>query len=299
MSAKDTSDLVDETAYPPAPIDMAWSVISETNAVSLIVRYQLAMRRHDQAISTADEMWNGIGKVNPKHDRTHYMYGGRSALKCVVDALIAADIGVPRSILDFPSGHGRATRFLVAAFPEAETWAGDINTHGVDFCASRFGARPFYSRPDLAQVRFPRKFDLVWCGSLASHLPEEQCLALFRLLLGALEPDGILCITTCGRGMQWAHENMFRTIHDEGYEQIRQGLARRGFGFAPYGSPYGTYDTAERYGMAFLYPEWVQKHVFGPEFQLVHLREKGWHGQQDLWCFINRPLSSWYDWSRA
>src|SRR5579863_3695965 len=189
MSSQTREDLIDAVAFPPRPIDLVWSLAAEARSTDLIARYHRAMRDHDQSIASADEMWNGLGKDQPEWARLHYMYGGRSALKCVIDALIAADVDVPQAIFDFPSAHGRVTRFLRVAFPDSELWAGDLNREGVDFCVDRFGAKPFYSGPDLSSVSLPRKFDLIWCGSLASHLPESQCKALFRLLLSNLEDN--------------------------------------------------------------------------------------------------------------
>jgi SAM-dependent methyltransferase len=292
--------LVEETQYPRRQIDMEWSMASESTAIELIRRYHRAMREHDQAISSADEMWNGLGKEQTEYARLHYMYGGRSALKNIIDALITADVGLPNAILDFPSAHGRVTRFLKASFPESEIWTGDLNREGVDFCVSRFGAIPFYSKANLLEVSLPRQFDLIWCGSLASHLPEDQCKVLFKRLLDALAPNGILCITTCGRGMQWAHENVFKTIHDAGYQKICHDLKTQPFGFAPYDYRYGQYAATESYGMAFIYPAWVERNVLtSPEIQVLLFREKAWHGAQDVWCLIKRPISTWYDWARA
>jgi SAM-dependent methyltransferase len=299
MNKPSQSDLVDASKYPPRPIDLSWSRMSEVTSLDLIVRFHRAMLENDQAISVQDEMWNGLGKDQAEYARLHYMYGGRSALKCIFDALMSAEVKLPKTIFDFPSGHGRVTRFLVKAFPESEVWAGDLNTDGVDFCASRFGAKPFYSSPDLSTLSFPRKFDMIWCGSLASHLPEDQCKALFTLLLDSLEDNGILCITTCGRGMQWAHENVFKTIHDSAYEKICKDLAETSFGYAPYSYRYGQYDEADKYGMAFIYPSWIEKNILNPSIQVLQFREKAWHGAQDVWCLIKRPISHWYDWAKA
>jgi len=293
------TELVDAAQFPHRPLDLVWSRASEARSMDLIGRYHRSLRDSDESIASSDEMWNGLGKDQSEWARLHYLYGGRSALKCIIDALISGDVRPPKSIFDFPSAHGRVTRFLKTAFPESELWAGDINADGVDFCADRFGAEPFYSAPDLLTVSLPRKFDLIWCGSLASHLPEAQCKALFALLLSALEEDGILCITTCGRGMQHAHENVFKTIDEPAYEKICVDLTKRSFGYAPYSYRYAGYDSAEEYGMAFLYPAWIQENILNPAIQVLQFREKAWHGAQDVWCLINRPISTWYNWARA
>jgi hypothetical protein len=299
MASETREELVDTAQFPHRPIDLAWSLTSEATSIDLVARYHRAMRHPDESISCSDEMWNGLGKEQTEYARLHYMYGGRSGLKCVVDALMAADVGLPKTILDFPSAHGRVTRFLRVAFPESELWAGDLNVEGVDFCVDHFGATPFYSSPDLSTVSLPRKFDLIWCGSLASHLPEAQCKALFALLLSSLEENGILLITTCGRGMQWAHENVFKTIDEAAYQKICGDLKERSFGYAPYSYRYGRYAAAENYGMAYLYPTWIERNILTPAIQVLQLREKGWHGAQDVWSLINRPISAWYDWARA
>jgi hypothetical protein len=130
-------------------------------------------------------------------------------------------------------------------------------------------------------------------------LPEPQCKALFALLLGSLEENGILCISTCGRGMQYAHENVFKTIDEPSYKKICADLKQYSFGYAPYHYRYGRYASHENYGMAFLYPNWIERNVLTPAIQVLQLREKGWHGAQDVWSFINRPISAWYNWARA
>jgi hypothetical protein len=76
-------------------------------------------------------------------------------------------------------------------------------------------------------------------------------------------------------------------------------LNQHSFGFAPYSYIYPQYASNENYGMAFLYPAWMEENVLTPAIQVLQLREKGWHGAQDVWSLINRPISSWYNWARA
>ena len=143
-----------------------------------------------------------------------------------------------------------------------------------------------------------RKASLVWRPQNTVPVEDEAGEKILKLI-GALEENGILCITTCGRGMRYAHENIFRTIDDEGYQRICDQLKERPFGYSPYRHRYDGYDREEKYGMAFIYPAWIQEHVLTPDIQVLHMREKAWHGAQDVWCLINRPLSSWYHWAKS
>jgi SAM-dependent methyltransferase len=262
----------------------------------LLERQRRAYLEHRQEIDPTDEMWLGLVTNMPPEQkpyaRLHYMYGGRSALRGMVGALVSAQVPLPRRILDFPCGHGRVTRFLRAAFPEAEIWAGDVNRQGVDFCASHFGSKPVYSDVDLAKVRIDAKFDLVWCGSLATHLPEEACRQLLGMLLESLEEGGILGITTCGRAMDWAQNHRFKTIREDEYARIRKQWDETGFGYADYPGWPG-------YGMTFMDPSWLFREVFKREgYYVLGFDEKGWHGTQDVLYVVRRPVSHWYHWSK-
>ena len=103
----------------------------------------------------------------------HYVSVGLSALRAIEDALGDAP-APPRRILDLPCGHGRVTRVLRARFPEAAITVCDLDRGGVDFAAARFGARGVYSVEDFRALDLGEAYDLIWVGSLVTHLPEHQ-----------------------------------------------------------------------------------------------------------------------------
>jgi hypothetical protein len=287
---------VDEKEFPVLGPDEAWLRDAFAQRADFLERMRRAYLTHRQEIDAADEMWVGMATNMPAdqkpYARLHYMYGGRSALRGMVGAMMSAQVGPPRRILDFPSGHGRVARFLCTAFPEAELWCGDVNRAGVDFCASHFGAKPLHSEVDLAKLRIEPKFDLIWCGSLATHLPEAGCRQLLALLLDALDENGILGITTCGRAMDWAQVHKFRTIRDEEYARIRKQWDETGLGYADYPGWPG-------YGMTFMDPSWLFREVFKREgYYVLSFEEKGWHATQDALYVVRRPVSHWYHWSK-
>ena len=101
---------------------------------------------------------------------THYFSSGYSALFCVRRALDKAVNKAPESILDFVCGHGRVLRSLAADFPRAGLTAADVDSGGVNFCAKTFGAVPMYFNTDFSRLVFNTKFDLIWVGSVFTHL---------------------------------------------------------------------------------------------------------------------------------
>ncbi len=290
--------LVPDSEYPFVSPTADWVDGALARRHRLLAAMDAAYRTHDPAIHVEDEMWNGLLNggshkgEGARWARAHYMYGGRSALRSCVNALLLADAPAPRRVLDFPSGHGRVTRFFRAAFPSADIFAGDINRGGIAFCAERFGAIPVLSQPDLDAVELPSDLDLVWCGSLATHLPEAACRALFRRLVDCLAPGGLAGITVCSRGMEWAHKNSFKTISDERYAAIEGRRRETGFGYADYPGNVG-------YGMTFVDMRWIREVIEArDDAHLLCYQEKGWHGTQDPVWIIKRPLSHCYDWGQ-
>ena len=100
----------------------------------------------------------------------HYLSVGRSGAGVRASALQTTNRPDPKAILDLPCGHGRVLRFLHAAYPTARFTACDLLRDGVDFCARDFRSEPIYSSEDVTKINLPHRFDVVWCGSLMTHL---------------------------------------------------------------------------------------------------------------------------------
>jgi SAM-dependent methyltransferase len=216
--------------------------------------------------------------VAPRYPDTYFLWGD-SALRSIRLAMAAVGKQNLDSILDLPCGHGRVLRTLKAAFPTAALTACDIDRDGVDFCAETFGATGVYSHDDLSQVELTGSFDLIWVGSLFTHLHEARWPDLFRFLIDHLEEGGLLVFTSHGR--RYA-------------DQIRQGASplggvkpaqqlemlssydRCGFGFAGY-------DERDDYGLSLSSPDWVMGSLRGlSDLRLALFLERGWRSQQDV-----------------
>ncbi|MDQ3908676.1 MAG: class I SAM-dependent methyltransferase, partial [Acidobacteriota bacterium] len=150
-------------------------------------RHAELLREVSTRIHPDDGMYTG--------DAAHYLRVGLSCVDCVDEALRAAATTDVRDVLDLPCGYGRELRFLVRRFAGARFTACDIQPGAVQFCAEAFGATPAASQSDLDQVSFARPFDLVWCGSLVTHLGADATRALLRLFARHLAPRGVMIFT--------------------------------------------------------------------------------------------------------
>jgi SAM-dependent methyltransferase len=219
----------------------------------------------------------------------HYIECGRTALVCVRAALAAAgkDPQTVRRILDLPCGHGRILRVLKAAYPRAVVTACDLDRAGVDFCAKQFGAEPVYSTPDPADIPVTGPFDLIWCGSLLTHLDAPRWpgfLARFRSLLSS---DGVCIFTTQGVGAAEYIANGRSEYGVPNPTRLLRRSRRKGFAFAPY-------TRSGDYGIALSTVSWVVDRVGRlPDTRLILVLEKGWHNHQDAIAFGPLPPPEW------
>ena len=143
-----------------------------------------------EEISPRDQMW--------EKDAKEYVEIAEAGLECVRRGLHAAESEVAHRILDFGCGHGRVMRALREGFPDAQLTACDLDEDGVRFCVERFGAHGVVSTADIACISLPDTYDVIWCGSVVTHLDVPQWKQLVGRFAEWLEPGGVLVFTTHG-----------------------------------------------------------------------------------------------------
>lgn len=232
---------------------------------------QLSTERIDRSIAPEDGMLLG--------GEEHYFSCGASAWRCIAQALLAAGAPSPRRILDFACGHGRVMRALRAGFPDAKICACDVDRPGVDFCAETFGAVPVYATETPAGIELPGTFDLIWCGSLLTHMSQHRWPGYLELLSGALSPGGVLVFSTHGRRQAESMDDNLQ--RDPSLAGILSDYRTTGFGYT--GPP--------AYGASLSSPSWVlyQLGAF-PELRLLSYEESGWDDHQDVVACVRRPV---------
>lgn len=218
-----------------------------------------------------------------------YLESGRTALQAMRAALTAAGTPEVRRILDLPCGYGRVLRVLRAAYPDADITACDIEHEGVDFCAEQFGAEPVYSRHDPARIALEGQYDLIWCGSLFTHLDAGRWPGFLRTFRKHLSPEGVCVFTTHGIG---AEEYIHSGRNTYGLaEQQAQRLVRR---YQRYGFAFQPYQTGGDYGISLSSPMWVMDQIRKlPQTRMTLVLEKGFHNHQDVLAFGVLPEPEW------
>lgn len=227
-----------------------------------------------------DTMYEGDGR--------HYFSVGLSAIHCIDRAVEAAKLTEIHTALDLPCGHGRVLRFLVHRFPQTKFTACDLDRNGVDYCARMLGVGREYSRTDLDRLSLGTKFDLIWCGSLVTHLDQLKIKQLLNFFSRHLRRKGLVVFTAAGgRVVEWMNSGQFDYgIREEDIPRICSEYHEIGYGYTDY--PY----IAE-YGISLTSPDWLRKQAR----QISGLTEAffephAWDNHQDVYGFVNEGRSN-------
>ena len=230
------------------------------------------LKQVETRISPRDGMYIGDG--------AHYYRVGLSAIHSIEEAIIAAHLGSVDRILDLPCGYGRVLRFMVRRFPQAEITASDLDRKGVDFCADVFGSKAIYSAPNLDRFSLGDQFDLIWCGSLVTHLNDTGIRALLAFFARHLAAKGLLIFTTHGERViqRMRGQDFDYGIPSESAITIIDAYREKGFGFAEY-------PGARAYGVSLTSPEWIRAAAVETGLEEVYFRARGWDDHQDVYGF--------------
>jgi SAM-dependent methyltransferase len=206
-----------------------------------------------------------------------YFHAGPSALRSIRLAMLAARLEYVSRVLDFACGAGRVLRTLKAAFPQAALTACDTWEEGVEFCSKVFGARGVVSDQNPSKVKLDGPFDLIWCGSLLTHLDRAPWLGFLQMFESLLAPGGVLVFTTRGRynaeGLRSREIPLY--LHEEQIRQVLRDYDQTGFGYYPAFTP--------DHGECITSRPWVCAQLDqAPTLQLLLYLERGWMSAQDV-----------------
>ncbi len=169
----------------------------------------------------------------------------------------------PRRMLDFASGYGRLTRFLVHE-RFADVTVSDILAGGMEFQAAQFGVKTILSATNPDDLSVPDKYDVIFVASLFTHLPPATFTPWLRKLAGLLESEGLLLFS----------------VHDESIAPEKARVQGEGISFETH-SESRVLDTSE-YGSTWVTEEYVREQVAGIDPQFACVR-------------MHRALSDWQD----
>ncbi len=216
-------------------------------------------------LSPNDTMFDGSS--------AHYVEVGVSALNAIEAAMAGA--AEPRSILDLPCGFGRVTRILRARYPNAAITACDIDRPGVDFTAATFGVQGAYSVTNFRDLHLDGPFDLIWVGSLLTHLPEHQARQFFDFAVRHMGPNSRLVLTSHGEHVVTRLRSNNYGLGDPAARGLIAQYLAQGYGYRGYdGDPY--------YGLSLAARVWYETLFDASPLRLQAYYERGWDRHQDV-----------------
>ena len=238
--------------------------------------------RRVHGISALDTMFSA-------RDAHHYLEVGRSAGSCIAACLDVAGVGSGevRAVLDFGCGYGRVLRALRRQFPHAALTASDVDRGGVDFCARTFGATGVYSSTDPSELSFDQRFDLIWVGSVFTHLDMPRWDGFLRALGGALTQSGVLVFTTHGPECEerLRSGDLDYSLERAEIERLLGEYSASGFGFGGYApSDRHDYPDSGAYGVSVVDRNVARSLIEQAGLTYVHTIPIGWDDHQDVFA---------------
>lgn len=196
-----------------------------------------------------------------------------------------------RDVLDFGCGCGRIGRFLRAALPSAHIHATDLRDADVEWYIEAFSAE---RSPDPLPAE---AYDLIWLGSVFTHLPKRTAKSLLKTLLGSLRADGVLAFSTQGRH---AYRNIARrdpsTIESMPwmtYYLPESRLVKLLNSYEATGYGYVNYPGQAGYGVSIVAASWYSDAVFAlADATQIYFQERALDGHQDVLAFMRRGIGT-------
>lgn len=171
------------------------------------------------------------------------------------------------SILDFGCGCGRVLRFLKPA--DGQAIAGtDIDPESITWCRQHLGhIGDFQVNDFLPPLSYPDEtFDLVYCISVFTHLPEGMQFQWLEELKRITKESGILVASLHGVDLLKTDPALTETLNREGFVYV-EGQ--------------GTDGLPSFYQTAFHTREYLEKN-WSRFFEVLHYRERGINNHQDV-----------------
>ena len=185
--------------------------------------------------------------------------------RCSTDYRSGSDRGVTQAAKAYPRF---SVRFRKSGpppprlFPAAQLVSCDLYEHHVNFCVNNFGSEGIVSQEDFDTINFVPKYDLIYCGSLLTHLPDDLFKSAFRLISRSLTDAGVAVITTHGRHSEYIQFHKWKYIEDRLFAIAKSTVFATGFGYADYDEQAkSAFGKQARYGISLSRPHWTLKLV--------------------------------------
>lgn len=179
-----------------------------------------------------------------------YFSSGKSMLTILQE--IFEDIGYGfnqiDTFLDFASGHGRFTRFLIQKLSSEKITVSDRDKTAVDFCKKTFGVNGFYSVENPNRLIHNNKYDVIYVASLFSHLSLQLWNGWLKRLYNMLNEGGILIFSTHGMDCySQVDDEVKNHVFGEGViEKVEEGFLYKPILSKDYGTAFVSCDYVKK-----------------------------------------------------
>jgi SAM-dependent methyltransferase len=235
------------------------------------------LRTVNTSLHPHDNMLNG-------QDALHYLSVGLSASRCIDKAIGGNYQGIDE-ILDFPCGSGRVLRFLRAMFPASTITASEIDTEMLDFCMKNFSAESFMSKSNFGDLFLKKRYDLIWCGSLFTHIDELTAISLLNFFQRHLSERGICVFTAHGQlSIDWLRNGIITYgLPEDSVQALIRDFQLSGYGFSNYPEHLG---YPSNYGISVATHQRMNDlaRAVGGIKESMFI-EHGWDNHQDVYAF--------------
>jgi SAM-dependent methyltransferase len=240
---------------------MEIEVFGETNNASACV---------NRVIHPTDTMFHG--------SISQYFEVGESGLNCINWALKSAHKSETsvRSVLDYASGYGRVARWIDAQFLDANVKAVDADKSAVAAITEVLQISSEIADLDMVK-NLGSPFDLIWMGSLITHLPEQNTISVLEYMKQHLAVDGIFVGTMHGPYVAERVRTKEKTygLNSDEQSQFLRSYDESGFG-------YGAYPHDPHYGISVWSPDKMRQILSGCGFEIVDYKQRFWDNHQDV-----------------
>lgn len=207
-----------------------------------------------------------------------FFAGGESMATSVEAAMgtVGRSLAAGGDFLDFGCGCGRLLAALESRFPSLRVRGCDVDSAAVSWSRGRFPEVGFRTNGEWPPCDFPpASFDVIWCGSVFTHIDEAHQDAWLVDVRRLLRPGGLLVASVHGR-LSWE-----RWIPVLG----KNRLERDGFYFLKSGVDAGLHP--DWYQVAWHTEGYVRRH-WGRWYEVRSYVEGGLNGYQDIVVAVPR-----------
>lgn len=210
-----------------------------------------------------------------------YFNRGYDAFSTIIRECQRARIKQPKRLLDFGCGHGCIARLLKAHFSEAIIVGQDVNPEWLAWCEEKLAIETVLSEDRIIDVKLPQNnYDIIWAGSVFSHIPEYAAIHLLSEMLNALTEDGILVFSTAGQIMRNGYEaGKIRFLDDSDIVRMNEEFDEGKYAFSVYNT--GNY---KEWGHSLFSYRWLFKQSQKQGWHIAGFSEGGWGMVQDIYA---------------